>query len=141
MQDTYVSLIDPPTPLRVTITGFMPLRQKHLWDLMLKVVSEFLSHSYLHSYCTTISFPGFGRLVVGLLPVYLDYCYDVNSLTIAMDSSLLRVRNSVIIIIIIIIIIIVIIIVYCLLLLLLLIAVVIISYIITYMGIIVTINS
>ena len=30
-------------PLSVKITGFIPLRQKHLWDLMLKVVTEFLS--------------------------------------------------------------------------------------------------
>ena len=29
----------------------------------------------LHSYCTTISFLGFGRLVLGLLSIYSDHCY------------------------------------------------------------------
>ena len=31
--------------------------------------------SILHTYCTTISFPGFGRLVLGLFSVYSDYGY------------------------------------------------------------------
>ena len=31
--------------------------------------------SILHSYCTTISLPGFGRLVLGLFSVYSDYGY------------------------------------------------------------------
>ena len=31
-------------PLSVKITGFIPLRQKHLWDLMLNVVTELLSY-------------------------------------------------------------------------------------------------
>ena len=57
--------------LSVKVTEFKPLREKHLWDLMLKVVTELI----LHSYCTTISFPGFGRLVLGLFSVYSDYCY------------------------------------------------------------------
>ena len=30
-------------PLSMNITGFIPTRQKHLWDLMLKVVTESLS--------------------------------------------------------------------------------------------------
>ena len=29
----------------------------------------------LHTYCTTISFSGFGRLVLGLFLVYSDYGY------------------------------------------------------------------
>ena len=39
-----LSLIGPILghPLSVKITGFIPLRQKHLWDLMLKVVTELL---------------------------------------------------------------------------------------------------
>ena len=41
-----LSLIRPilEHPLSVKITGFIPLRQKHPWDLMLKVVTEFLSY-------------------------------------------------------------------------------------------------
>ena len=31
-------------PLSVKITGFIPLRQKHLWDLILKKVTELLSY-------------------------------------------------------------------------------------------------
>ena len=40
-----LSLIRPILrhPLSVKITGFIPFRQKHLWDLMLKVVIESLS--------------------------------------------------------------------------------------------------
>ena len=34
-------------PLRVKITGFIPLRQKHLQDLMLKVVTKLLSYIVL----------------------------------------------------------------------------------------------
>ena len=59
-------------PLSVKITGFIPLRQKHLWDLMLNVVTELLV------YIVTVQlflFIGFGRLVLGLLSVYSDYCY------------------------------------------------------------------
>ena len=33
----------PGHPLSVKITGFIPLRQNHLWDLMLKMVTEFIS--------------------------------------------------------------------------------------------------
>ena len=40
--------------LSMKITGFIPLRQKHLWDLMFKVVTE---------------------LVLGLFSVSLYYCY------------------------------------------------------------------
>ena len=46
LEDAYVTLIDKTDSghsLSVKITGFIPLRQKHLWDLMLKVVTEFLS--------------------------------------------------------------------------------------------------
>ena len=46
LQDTMLlSLIRPILghTLGLKITGFIPLRQKHLWDLMLKVVTEFLS--------------------------------------------------------------------------------------------------
>ena len=74
-----------------------------------------------YSYCPTIFFPGFGRLVLGLLSDYSVYCYfyfvwsletvmeteffmgvvnDVSSVTIAIDSSFLVVRNSLLIIII-----------------------------------------
>ena len=45
LQDTYVTLIDKTdarTPNKLKITGFIPLRQKHLRDLMLKVVTELL---------------------------------------------------------------------------------------------------
>ena len=31
-------------PLSVKITGFIPFRQKHLWDLMLKMVTELLPY-------------------------------------------------------------------------------------------------
>ena len=31
-------------PMSVKITELIPLRQKHLWGLMLKVVTEFLSY-------------------------------------------------------------------------------------------------
>ena len=41
-----LSLIRPILghPLSVKITGFIPLGQKHLWDLMLKVITELLSY-------------------------------------------------------------------------------------------------
>ena len=81
--------------------------------------------SILHRSCTIISFPGLGRLVLELFSVSLDYGYiyfissfldstcsflspemelfmamvsDVKSVTIAMDSSLLRVRNFLLIV-------------------------------------------
>ena len=44
LQHTYVTLIDKTDPIIVKITGFIPLRQKHLWGLMLKVVTELLSY-------------------------------------------------------------------------------------------------
>ena len=121
-----LSLIRPILghPLSIKITGFIPLRQKYLWELMLKVVTE--SHVF-HKYCTTISFPGFRRLVLGLFPVYSDYGYIyfissfstivvvctfemeafmamvsvVNLMTIALYSSFSGVRNLLLIIIII----------------------------------------
>ena len=41
-----LSLIRPilEHPLSVKITGFIPFSQKHLWDLILKVVTELLSY-------------------------------------------------------------------------------------------------
>ena len=41
-----LSLIRPILghPLSVKINGFIPFSQKHLWDLMLKVVTELLSY-------------------------------------------------------------------------------------------------
>ena len=42
LQYTSVTLIDktdPRAPTKREITGFIPLRQKHLWDLMLKMVT------------------------------------------------------------------------------------------------------
>ena len=41
-----LSLIRPilEHPLSVKITGFKPFSQKHLWDLILKVVTELLSY-------------------------------------------------------------------------------------------------
>ena len=47
LQDTYDTLIDKTLlrhPVSVKITGFISLRQKHLWDLMLKVLTELLSY-------------------------------------------------------------------------------------------------
>ena len=47
LQDTYVTLIDKTDPRaptnRTKITRFIPLRQNHIWDLMLKMV---YSYSY-----------------------------------------------------------------------------------------------
>ena len=117
--------------------------------------------SILHSFCTTISFSEFARLILGLFSVYSDYGYiyfivsfeavlvlfcllwwelfmvmisNTNSATIAMDSSLLGVQNLPLTIIILVDYY------FCWLLLLLLITVSIISYI-TCMGITVTIND
>ena len=49
LHDTYVTLIDKTIlrhPVSVKITGFISLRQKHLWDLMLKVVTKLLSYTF-----------------------------------------------------------------------------------------------
>ena len=46
LQDVLLSLIRPILghQLSVKVTGFIPLRQKHLWGLMLKVVTELFSY-------------------------------------------------------------------------------------------------
>ena len=43
LQDPYVTLIDKTDP-RAPTTRFIPIRKRHLWDLMLKVVTELLSY-------------------------------------------------------------------------------------------------
>ena len=75
LQDTYVTLIDKTDPRA-------PTKREDYWIHTLKTKAPMGLNveggywaSILHSYCTTISFPGFGRLVLGLLPVYSDYGY------------------------------------------------------------------
>ena len=73
LQDTYVTLIDKTDPRA-------PTKHEDYWIDTLKTkapmgldVESGYWASILHSYCTTISFPGFGQLVLGLFSVYSDY--------------------------------------------------------------------
>ena len=75
LQDTYVTLIDKTNPRA-------PTKREDYWAHTLKtklLMGLNVEGGYwppiLHSYCTNISFPGIGRLVLGLLSVYSDYCY------------------------------------------------------------------
>ena len=75
LQDTYVTLIDTTDPRA-------PTKRNDNWIHTLKTKTPMglnVEGGYrapiLHSYCTTISFAGFGRLVLGLLSNYSDYCY------------------------------------------------------------------
>ena len=75
LQDTYVTLIDnsdPRAPTKREDYWFHTLKTKA--PMGLNVEGGYWA-SILHSYCTTISLPGFGRLVLGLFSVYLDYEY------------------------------------------------------------------
>ena len=127
LQDTYVTLIDKTDPRA-------PTKHKDYWIHTLKTKAPMGINveggywvSVFHKYCTTISFPGFRRLVLGLFPVYSDYGYIyfissfstivvvftfemeafmamvsvVNLVTIALYSSFSGVRNLLLIIIII----------------------------------------
>ena len=120
-----LSLIRPILghPLSVKITGFIPLRQKRLWDLMLKVITEPLLYIVTVQIFLFLNFDGlfqdysrFIRIIVTFfyfvirdsictfLALYMDLFMavvnDVNSVTIAMDSSFSGVRNLQLIIII-----------------------------------------
>ena len=55
-----LSLIRPILghPLSVKVTGFIHLRQKHLWDLMLKKVTELLSYIVVVQLYLFLDFPG-----------------------------------------------------------------------------------
>ena len=75
LQDTYVTLIDKTDPRA-------PSKHEVYWIHTLKIkapmglnVKRWLVSSILYCYCTVISFPGFGRLVLGRLLVYSDCCY------------------------------------------------------------------
>ena len=70
-QDTYVILIEKTDPRA-------PTKCKDYWIHALKTKPPMglnTEGGYLHSFCTTISLPGFGRLGLGLFSVYSDYCY------------------------------------------------------------------
>ena len=76
MQDTYVTFIDKTDPRA-------PTKHEKYWIHTVKTkapmglnVEVGYCASILHSYCTIISYPGFGWLVLELLLVYLDYCYS-----------------------------------------------------------------
>ena len=58
------------------------LKAKAPMGLMLKVVTELLPYIVI----VQLFFPGFGRLVLGLLSVCLDYCYICFILSL-LDSS------------------------------------------------------
>ena len=113
-------------PLSVIITGFIPLRQKHLWDLMLKVLGLLSVYS---DYCYIYFILSFDTVLVLFWflrwEIFMTVVNDVISVVITMDSSILGVPSSLLIIFIF---------VYCYC------YYDIISYIITYMGIAVTIN-
>ena len=75
LQDTYVTLIDKTDPRA-------PTKREDYWIHTLKTKAPMGLNveggywaSILHSYCTTISFPGFGQLVLGLFSVYSHYGY------------------------------------------------------------------
>ena len=75
LQDTYVTFIEKINP-RVSINP------EDYWIHTLKIKAPMglnVKGGYrapiLHSYGTNIFFPGFGRLLLGLLSVYSDYCY------------------------------------------------------------------
>ena len=75
LQDNYVTLIDktdPRAPTKREDYSIDTLKTKA--TLGLDVESGYWA-SILYSYCTTISFPGFGQLVLGLFSVYSDYGY------------------------------------------------------------------
>ena len=109
-----LSLIRPILghPLSMKITGFIPLRQKHLWDLMLKMATELLSYivtvqlffSWTWTACFRTTLDLFGLLLhlfyfiirdsictflASEIELFMAVVNDVNLVTIAMDSSFL----------------------------------------------------
>ena len=73
LKDTNVTLIDKTDPRA-------PTKREDYWIHTLKTKAPMglnLEGGYwasiLHSYCATISFPGFGGLLLGLFSVYSDY--------------------------------------------------------------------
>ena len=120
-----LSLIRPILghPLSVKIIAFIPLRQNHLWDLLLKVVTELLSSIVIVQLFLFLDlyglFQDYSRFIWIIATFILSFetvlvffrllrwrfllavVNDVISVTIAMDSFLLEVRNSLLIIIII----------------------------------------
>ena len=71
-------------PLSMKITGFIHLTQKHLWDLMLKIVTELLSYIVIVQLFIFLEMD-VRNLVLIVIIVFID-CYYYDLLQLALSA-------------------------------------------------------